>query len=270
MLKWALPSLGALACLVLGQDFLPSTIRDGLAMVVPAQASEWLSSSKSWPGGEPESFEHAKELMWEAYKDYPVEIYCGCVYEGRRMRSDCPIQTPVHADRADRVEWEHVVPASSFGQQRSCWREAPEGTSGRDHCREVDPVFRVMEGDPLNLRPSNGALNAIRSNYRFGEVPSEPRQFGGCDFEVSKDGEGRYVEPPENVKGDVARVYFYFENRYGLKIGRSQRRLFDAWSRMDPIDQVERAMHAQVAIRTGVCNPFIDGPQSGLPCPAPQ
>jgi deoxyribonuclease-1 len=76
------------------------------------------------------------------------------------------------------LEWEHVVPASRLGGDRTCWQERepfPEcirdnGSlrSGRECCRKVDPEFRAMEAELHNLVPSVGELNEDRSNLPYG------------------------------------------------------------------------------------------------------
>jgi len=72
-----------------------------------------------------------------------------------------------------------------------------------------------MVSDLHNLVPSVGELNGDRSNLRFGMIPNEPRSYGLCDFEV--DFKDRRAEPPVNRQGDIARIYFYMRDQYGLR-----------------------------------------------------
>lgn len=210
--------------------------------------------------GPPANFDAAKALMRRVYADFRYDVYCGCKFDhASRVSSSCPVASATYRDRLSRIEWEHVVPAADFGRQLACWRSAPQGTSGREHCRVTDDRFRAMEADPHNLMPAIGALNAVRSAYRYGEVPGERRAFGACDFEISADGEGRFVEPPQWIKGDVARTYYYFEAVWGHRIGGSQRRLLDSWAAADPPDawEFERALRIERA--TGLANPILRG-----------
>jgi deoxyribonuclease-1 len=42
-----------------------------------------------------------------------------------------------------------------------------------------------MEADLHNLFPARAGTNGARSNFTFGEVANEPREFGlQCDFEI--------------------------------------------------------------------------------------
>lgn len=129
----------------------------------------------------------------------------------------------------DRME--HVVPAWEFGHQLQCWQEG-----GRKGCKN-DPTFNAMESDMMNLVPAVGELNGDRSNFRYGMIEGEPRAYGQCDFEV--DFKGRVAGPRPEVRGDIDRTYFYMAEKYGLKISRKQRQLFEAWDRLDPVDAWE-------------------------------
>jgi len=212
--------------------------------------------------GFPTSFDAAKRMLArDVYFDVRTDRYCGCTFDSR-LRVDlvtCPMRTEQFHNRQEGIEWEHVVPASDFGRQRACWRSPPQGTDGRTHCGRVDETYRIMEADPHNLIPVIGALNAIRSNYRFGMVGAgtEDPIVSGCGFRVAREGGGRFVEPPDAVKGQVARIYFYFEDRYGHRIGRSQRRVFDAWNKQFPPDAAEIERDQRLAAITGVSNPFV-------------
>lgn len=60
------------------------------------------------------------------------------------------------------------------------------------------------------------------------------------------------------MRGDIARTYFYMEDRYGLKLSRKQRQLFEAWSKMDPVDPVEQRRARSIAAIQGHENPFVE------------
>lgn len=81
----------------------------------------------------PDNFSEAKRLLRQhVYQDQNLsqsgDFYCGCRWQwvgrsgGRMDLASCGFQTSKHADRAARLEWEHVLAASSFGRQRQCWR----------------------------------------------------------------------------------------------------------------------------------------------------
>ncbi|MFA7084898.1 MAG: endonuclease [Arcobacteraceae bacterium] len=52
----------------------------------------------------------------------------------------------------------------------------------------------------------------------------------------------RRAEPKEDIRGNIARTYFYFEATYGMKISKQEKQLFEAWDKLDPVDawEIER------------------------------
>ena len=151
--------------------------------------------------------------------------------------------------RAKRIEWEHVLPAYWFGHQLKCWQKG-----GRKSCKN-DKRFKQMEADLHNLQPAIGELNADRSNFRFSMLEGESRNYGECDFEVElKD---KKAEPPPNVRGDIARSYFYMAKQYDLKLSSQQIKLLNVWNAVDPVDSWERERNKWIYSIQGVENPFI-------------
>lgn len=216
-------------------------------------------------GRHPENFPHAKKLLARMYKEKEKTFYCGCKYSGKTIDfGSCGYSVRKRPNRAKRVEWEHVVPASLFGQQLQCWKKTKYTNSkgkistrnGRKNCEKTSDIFRIMESDMHNLAPAVGEINGDRSNYKFGELPGEPRLYGSCDFEI--DPKRRVAEPPDEVKGNIARIYFYMHNQYNMRMSDQQIKLFTAWSKEDPVDDAERARNEQIRKIQGNSNPYIE------------
>ncbi len=53
---------------------------------------------------------------------------------------------------------------------------------GRNCAQKVNIKFRYMQADMYNLVPAVGEINGLRSNYGFGIIPGEKREFGPCDM----------------------------------------------------------------------------------------
>ncbi|QJD57511.1 deoxyribonuclease I [Pseudomonas sp. gcc21] len=211
----------------------------------------------------PVSFEAAKILTrQQVYQDQNQQgtgtFYCGCKWEwtgrsgGRVDLDSCGYSIRAQDTRAIRIEWEHIVPASLFGQQRQCWQQG-----GRSNCKRSDPVFNVMEADLHNLAPSIGETNADRSNYRFGMLPDAPYQHGACDFKV--DFPQRVVQPRDEIKGQIARTYFYMHDRYDLRMSSQQQQLLMVWNRQFPPTRWEEERDRRLARLMGHHNEFVTG-----------
>lgn len=215
-----------------------------LVTVFPAQAER------------PSTFREAKRLMVGIYAQHPASFYCGCPLTniGKKLMPDlhrCGYTSRKSKDRRyQRIEWEHVMPASWLGNQRQCWQNG-----GRKNCRARDIEFNKMEAEMVNLVPAIGEINRDRSNYRFGHVAGEKRQYGMCDFEV--DNSNRVAEPKEHIRGDIARIMFFMRDKYNIRLSRPQAALYEAWNKQDPIDEWERRRDKKILAIQGHSNHYI-------------
>ena len=199
----------------------------------------------------PRTFVEAKKIAWKLYAERPVEFYCGCTYQGNRIDLDSCSYTPrKNAQRAQRVEWEHIVPAWVIGHQRQCWQEG-----GRKNCTANDPVFSRAEADLHNLVPSVGEVNGDRSNYGFGMLSQKPHQYGACPFVV--DFKQRTAMPPDYTRGAIARIYLYMSERYQLRLSKQDQRLYDIWNRQYPVSEWEHWRNRKIACAQGNANPHV-------------
>ncbi len=179
----------------------------------------------------------------------------------------CSLEARSNERCSDRIEWEHVVPASWFGRERSCWTEGPglcvksDGTpfKSRKCCakRGVDPAFMAAYTDPHNLFPAGGEVNGDRSAHSFGAVEGETREYGACDFEVG--GRPKVSEPADGVRGEIARAMLYMADRYGVKVRMAQAKLLK-WHESDPVAAWERERERRIGATMGLRNSYIASP----------
>lgn len=215
----------------------------------------------------PISFDSAKEVAIRLWWDIgPVTFYCGCPYreatpQEKNIRpgnlwvigSVCGYQAknPITSKgkpnaRTMRIEWEHIVPADWIATGFGCREQT------RSECRAI-PGYDQAEGDLFNLVPSVGELNGDRSNNLYGIIDGEPREYGACDFEVA----GALAEPEEAVWGDVARVWLYMADRYGVMLSAAYRAMLEGWSAADPVSEAERRRHDIIANEMGWENRYV-------------
>lgn len=200
----------------------------------------------------PRTFAEAKKAAWKLYAGNPVEFYCGCRYEGNRVDlKSCGYQPRKNAQRASRIEWEHIVPAWVIGHQRQCWQKG-----GRSNCSKTDSTYRIAEADLHNLVPSIGEVNGDRSNFGFGWLPQKPTQYGSCPMIV--DFKARKAMPRQEIRGMIARTYFYMVERYALRLSKQDRQLYGAWDKAYPVRAWELTRNQRVACVMGHGNRFVD------------
>ena len=156
---------------------------------------------------------------------------------------------------------EHLVPQSWF--------------------KEASP----MKSDVWHVVPSDAKINNERGSDPLGEVGSSYSQSknGYSKWGKARSGlgyTGQVFEPNDEVKGDIARAYFYMVTCYENKISdwnsaANASYVFDGntypgltnwcltmmmrWSALDPVDDIEIARNNVIAVKQNR-NPFIDYP----------
>jgi deoxyribonuclease-1 len=199
----------------------------------------------------PQNFAAAKKIAWKLYAERPSTFYCGCAYQGKRVDlASCGYSVRKQVRRAQRLEWEHVVPAWVIGHQRQCWQHG-----GRKNCTRSDPLFKAAEADLHNLVPSIGEVNGDRSNYALGMLGEKPQQYGACPMVVNF--KQKTAMPPEQARGASARIYLYMADHYKLRLSKLDRRTYEAWNRQYPISEWERWRNQKVGCVMGHGNPYI-------------
>jgi len=212
-----------------------------------------------------DSFNRAKRILsQQVYHDNRITVYCGAEYDERgNITLPEGFFTPSHHKRAERMEWEHIVPAENFGRAFVEWREGhPECVDkngkpfrGRRCAEKVNMEFRRMKADMHNLAPSIGAVNALRSNHSFALLPGAENTFGTCAMKI----QGNRVEPPEHARGKIARTYKYMEATYPrYNMGGPSEKLKTAWDRMYPPDAWECERARRIARVQGNSNEITE------------
>lgn len=211
-----------------------------------------------------DSFARAKKMLSQVYEDHRVTLYCGAQYDAQGNVT-LPEGIVIPIKRANRVEWEHVVPAENFGRAFDEWREgSPECVDnkgkafrGRKCAEKVNPEYRHMQADMYNLYPAIGAVNAMRSNFNFQMLPGEESSFGRCEMKIVD----RKAEPPARARGQIARTYFYMQDAYPqYRMSRQQEQLMGAWDKMYPVDQWECTRAKRIEAVQGNENRFVKEP----------
>lgn len=225
------------------------------------------------------SFKATKnQLDDKIYSNHRETIYCGCSYtsdedsdgSGTISADECGIDATKWESRRDKIEWEHIVPASlmPIGEQL-CWKDPgqfPQCTNdegrvtkkGRECCGAVSEVAHQMINDMHNLAPSAAQLNQYRRDDYYGLIPvgSAYEDFGDqCNSKDSN--EEKIFEPRDCVKGDVARVWFYMEARYGIEITAIQREMLTSWADSDPVSPWEAERNLLIQSVQGNKNQFV-------------
>lgn len=228
----------------------------------------------------PSSFSKAKKLaLTQVYKDHHLSFYCRCSFNDKKEvdQTSCGYEprTPITKSgkenvRDNRIEWEHVLPASKMGNHLACWgndrRQFPQCVksngklkSGRECCQKVNIDFRNAHNDLVNLTPAIGEVNADRSNLPYQIISGEKRSYGQCDFEY--DVVNKVVEPSKVIRGDIARIQLYLEQQYGEKLGfefsDTKRIMLEEWAESDSVSAWEIERNKRICVAQGSGNDLV-------------
>ncbi len=132
--------------------------------------------------------------------------------------------------------------------------------------------------DLVAVIPADGYVNSRRSQLPLGAVisanytSSNGSKRGICNVAGSAPGSNCF-EPPDALKGDFARIYFYMAVRYegefgccletavdGANILPWQENMLREWHALDPVDVPERNRNEQIFGIQKNRNPFVDYP----------
>jgi len=221
-----------------------------LFLLLPA----FYSSALSLNHYHQNNFSQAKTYAAKINADAPGTFYCGCkiTWKGKKGLPDlasCGYQVRKNVNRAKRIEWEHVVPAWTFGHQRQCWQQG-----GRKQCAK-DASYRQIETDLHNLQPAIGEINGDRGNFMYSQWNGDGSQYGQCEMKI--DFKHKQAEPPARARGAIARTWFYMRDRYQLGMSQQQTQLMAVWNRQYPVTPWECERDKRIAQVQGNHNPYV-------------
>jgi deoxyribonuclease-1 len=218
------------------------------------------------PPSHPLDFRAAKEHLRSFYAERAATtLYSSCALVGGEVDfTRCCVARETAKRPA--VEWEHVVPAATFGGSLPEWREGHPRCQkrgkpfrGRKCARRASKRFKALEGELHNLFPEVGDVNGARGDTPMGLVVgagTRHRDLQSCGLRF---GDG-VVEPRREVHGDVARAYLYMSAAYpdAVVLTVELRALLERWHSEDPPDDLERARNRMIRDTQGNTNPWID------------
>ena len=89
--------------------------------------------------------------------------------------------------------------------------------------------------------------------------------FGKCQLEDARGAN----QPPDCRKGDVARVWFYRAERYGVVISPPEQIMSEEWSMMDPVSSWEVGHERRITEIFRVPNRFLITYEAHVPGSTP-
>ena len=195
----------------------------------------------------PDNRSQVKNLLKMIDLDYKVAPLTGCsyTYDITSCMDKTIVDTTACAVKEvnQTVKWMQVVPDSFFGRHMDCMNEevctnvfTKKKFGSPMCCRRVNDKYKMMESDLFNLIPVLSEVSLKRGSRGFSDVEKPEFSIGSLMFDATS------MEPRDAVKGDIARVYLYMDERYGLDLSKHQKETFMRWHRLDNVDNHECAV----------------------------
>lgn len=175
-------------------------------------------------------------------------------------------------------DWYSCVTNYQHGKDTGGYRQ--EGDSyNREHSVPQSWFSKrsPMKSDIVHVVPTDGYVNNRRSSFPFGEVNnvtySAAQNYCRLGSSKTPGYSGTVFEVADEIKGDMARIYFYMATRYMDQCSGWSGNIFNstgmvtwelnqmlAWSKEDPVDAREIARNNAVQEVQKNRNPFVDYP----------
>ncbi|MCR5131503.1 MAG: endonuclease [Prevotella sp.] len=252
-----------------------------LALALSVQAQGPNETGTYYQAANGKSGQALKTAFFNIIKSHTAIGY-DALYEGYR-KTDTRSDGYVRDWYSNATNYTHVTDkAGSYSAEGDCYN--------REHCvpqswYKGGGSDGTLKCDIVHVLPTDGYVNNRRSNNILAET-SNPSwtskngysRVGTCSVSGYS---GTIFEPNDEIKGDIARIYFYMVTCYEGNVASwannaTANAVFDGtsypafktwylnmlmrWSDEDPIDDIERARNNAVEDVQGNRNPFVDYP----------
>ena len=172
-----------------------------------------------------------KEKLWQQlYKDGGTSFYCKKPFKSK---------TPLLSES-------YIYSSSWITDHLRC------GT--KRQCNKSSPQYHRIMSDLHNIVVADAYLEFKRKSSLFGEL-DDSAPILKCNIRKGMND----IEPPDEIKGDIARTIIYMHQQYKLPIMMSYSLLM-LWHQADAPSPEELARNKRIAEIQGNENPFITNP----------
>jgi deoxyribonuclease-1 len=140
----------------------------------------------------------------------------------------------------------HIYPTALITKDLGCRSERS--------CLRSNPKYEKIISDLHNMVPVNSFYHFKLKNSVFGNLEAS-NEANECGIKKRLN----IIEPPDRIKGDIARIHFYMHKQYNLPLNNSFLFL-KTWDKKDPPSKEEVEKNKRIKEIQGNENPFISDP----------
>lgn len=188
--------------------------------------------------------------LWasDAEDVYSESFFCGCqpgAYEAGR--AGCPLFPNASLD-GQTYHWLKLMPLGGAGAGGVC-----SGDFAPAKC-DAAALDEALQKDLYNWLPVTADVHHALEGRTFIDIPTELAS-SICDLELA---EGVPVaDPPERLKGDIARRILYLAGRYNMSLPSQYLQMLILWDANDPVTSAEYRISRKIGVLQNSDNAFV-------------
>lgn len=207
------------------------------------------------------NFDNARTIMLDIAKQHPMTFYSDCKLIKPKMTiqyRQCAYKPRKNSITSEIIipDAEHVAAASWMFNSIEC---SVTGSDAREACLKESEDYQLYYTDLRNLYPAVPEINRDRKDMRWCDRQGG-FEYGTTGFRIffKEGGVEGCVNPPDRIKGDIARTMQYMIQTYGIESSTKEDQMYKRWSVLDPVDDWERKRESMIKkIQQDKGNPFI-------------
>ena len=177
------------------------------------------------------------------YKSVIKDKFWGAIYKNGGQTFFCKKS---FSKKTPLLAVSHIYPSAQVRDHLQC------GT--KRQCLRSDDRYMEIISDLHNVVPADSYFEFKRKGAKFGNL-EETIEANNCGIRKKL----HIIDPPNELKGDIARILFYMKANYDLPL-RTHMSLLKLWHENDPPSPEEVSRNAIVAEYQGNDNEFISNP----------
>ncbi len=205
------------------------------------------------------------EILNDIYSDNSFTFFCGCEFRENGVNyQKCSYYPKINNKNAHKIKWVKIIRMNDIIKNNTKLKKINKkcinknwGKRKKNKCVKKNKIklLNKLKKDLHLVYPVISQISKLTFNKDFKIINKEKRKFGECDLEVNK----RFVEPRDEIKGDIARLYKYVSVKYEKDnlITKKKDKLFNTWSKNDPADDWECKRSEMIEKETGIVNPIL-------------
>lgn len=188
--------------------------------------------------------------LWanDAEEVYSESFFCGCqpgAFEAGRV--SCPLFPDANFD-GQTYHWLKLMPLGSAGAGGVC-----SGDFAPEKC-DVAALDEALQKDLYNWIPVTADVHHALEGRTFIDIATELAP-SFCDLELAD--EVPAADPPERLKGDIARRILYLAGRYNMLVPDQYVQMLILWDANDPVTSAEYRISRKIGDLQKSDNAFV-------------